>query len=849
MNEAERRETDADDKPVRVLVVDDERPIRTAFRTILVDAGCPAETAGNGREALQILMQKDFDVLIVDLQMEEMNGTVFLQEALKIWPWLGVVIISGFVTEEAAQRAAELGITRILCKPIDPDELVRHVRAEAKRREQTHDDIPRGSALALMRDHLRLLARLSEESIGTDTLISALADFSKTVQNMLPSDLVGILVVEQERVLLLDIHVPVPRNVLAAVEQEMVSRYEALRGSSLDRTSLRRRVEGEVTPESGTDRPGSLLSVPLFQGEEICGLLTLASVAPHSYQRDDVSLLYHAANHISAAFLALRKMQHLATRDHLTGLFNRMKLKEDLEQTWQASLRYETPVGIVVADIDHFKVLNDTHGHSLGDEVLCELADMMSRAGRISDIMARYGGDEFVAILPRAEEADANAFATRLLNATREHVFCKDTRRLRLTISLGIATSSAPPIPTTGAELLARADRALYAAKRAGRNRICAWPEHTPPAPTPTPAPARTHATGSEGDRARIMVVDDEPGIRELVGLMLEDDGYSPETFASAADAIEAVRARPGHYSVVLTDLAMPGQTGIDLLHRVDELDPSLVKVIMTGYATTDNAIEALREGAYDFIRKPFNQEQLAALIARAVEYRDLRLERERYRLRLEEMVREKSRELAATLQEIKDSYRFTLEALAAMLDAREHETGKHSSRTRELGLALARHMGLKDDVLETIASGALLHDIGKISVPDAILLRPGRLENEEWEQMKNHPEVGYSILRASPYLTEAGEIVRAHHERFDGQGYPRGLKGGEICIGARIFAVADAYDAMRSGRVYARPVSPEEATEEIREGSAKQFDPQVVDAFLKCQPELEAILAANSAG
>ena len=206
-------------------------------------------------------------------------------------------------------------------------------------------------------------------------------------------------------------------------------------------------------------------------------------------------------------------------------------------------------------------------------------------------------------------------------------------------------------------------------------------------------------------------------------------------------------------------------------------------------------------------------------------------------------MVRDRSAQLAASLEDIRESYDFTLEALVAMLDAREHHTGKHSLRVRELAVTLATEMGITGEELENLASGALLHDLGKISIPDAILFRPGPLADDEWEKMKTHSQVGYEILRSSPALRQPAEMVRQHHEHWDGSGYPQGLKGEEIWIGARIFSICDAYDAMRSLRVYRDPLPVSEVITEMERNSGKQFDPAVVEAFLRVQPELERLL------
>lgn len=184
----------------------------------------------------------------------------------------------------------------------------------------------------------------------------------------------------------------------------------------------------------------------------------------------------------------------------------------------------------------------------------------------------------------------------------------------------------------------------------------------------------------------------------------------------------------------------------------------------------------------------------------------------------------------------------FTLEALAAMQDAREQKTGAHSKRVAEMALVLAREMGVTPEEVQTIRMGALLHDIGKIAVPDSILLKPGALTPDERETMRTHAQAGYDILHSSPVLRPAAEIVISHHERYDGTGYPRGLKGAAICLGARILAVIDTYDAIRADRPYSKGRSAEEALAEILRHRGSQFDPAVVDALRRCQAGIEEI-------
>jgi len=200
-------------------------------------------------------------------------------------------------------------------------------------------------------------------------------------------------------------------------------------------------------------------------------------------------------------------------------------------------------------------------------------------------------------------------------------------------------------------------------------------------------------------------------------------------------------------------------------------------------------------------------------------------------------LVEERTLELNGALREVEESYRFTLEALAAALDAREHETQAHSQRVREYASALAERLGLQGEELIHVGRGALLHDVGKIGVPDSILLKPAKLTPQEWIQMKRHPQVGHEILRVIKFLEPAAEIVLTHQERWDGAGYPSGLRGTEIPLGARIFGVVDTLDAMTSDRPYRKALSFEAAWEEVRRCSGSQFDPRVAEAFLSIEP------------
>jgi putative nucleotidyltransferase with HDIG domain len=223
----------------------------------------------------------------------------------------------------------------------------------------------------------------------------------------------------------------------------------------------------------------------------------------------------------------------------------------------------------------------------------------------------------------------------------------------------------------------------------------------------------------------------------------------------------------------------------------------------------------------------------ITASLGRALEKKRLEQEVENYRRHLEEMVAERTEQLKSALRHIERSYEDTLEALGAAIDLRDSQTAGHSQRVALYSTKVGKELRVKESELKTIAMGAWLHDIGKLATPDAILLKPGALTEEEWRIMRRHVEIGYDLVKRIPFLGEAAEIILSHHERWDGSGYPRGLKANHIPLGARIFAVADTVDAMTSDRPYRSALSFEETHEEIRRGAGGRYDPKVASVFL----------------
>ena len=266
---------------------------------------------------------------------------------------------------------------------------------------------------------------------------------------------------------------------------------------------------------------------------------------------------------------------------------------------------------------------------------------------------------------------------------------------------------------------------------------------------------------------------------------------------------------------------------------------PDMPVILVTAVDDVSTAVDAIHCGAYDYLLKPFHRQALLASVRRALEHQHLKRQNREHQTMLESLVADRTHQLTRALGDLERSYDVTLQALGAALDLRDAETEGHSQRVTAYSSALARAMSLPEETVRVIARGAFLHDIGKIAIPDSILRKPGPLTQEETAVMREHCLIGYRMLSNIPFLRGPSEIVYAHQERFDGTGYPRGLKGGQIPLGARIFAVADTLDAMTSDRPYRLALPPSAAREEIERWSGRQFDPSVASMFLKMPERL----------
>ncbi len=334
--------------------------------------------------------------------------------------------------------------------------------------------------------------------------------------------------------------------------------------------------------------------------------------------------------------------------------------------------------------------------------------------------------------------------------------------------------------------------------------------------------------------KTRLLIAEDDAEIRSILEEFL-CGRYECRAVGSAEEVLALLGAEK--FDLIISDINMAGMSGLEMIPHVRRLAPDAVIIMISGAQTVECAIEALRAGAFDYVTKPFDLRHVEVAVERASEHRELLRGKRRYEQFLEESIKLRTKELGQALASLEDAYRMTLKALAAALETRDTDTHGHSERVVSFSLRLGRELNLNEDELRGLEFGALLHDIGKIGIPDHILRKPAALTEEEWTTMRRHPALGEKILRGIEFLEGAAHVVAEHHERWDGTGYPLGLRATEIDLNARIFAVADAFDAMVSTRVYRAGKSYAAAAEELERHAGQQFDPEVVAAFLRIPP------------
>ncbi|HZB24595.1 MAG TPA: HD domain-containing phosphohydrolase [Vicinamibacterales bacterium] len=345
----------------------------------------------------------------------------------------------------------------------------------------------------------------------------------------------------------------------------------------------------------------------------------------------------------------------------------------------------------------------------------------------------------------------------------------------------------------------------------------------------PTPSPAWTSSAAAAGGRS-VLVVDDENGVRDLMSRWLRLGGYAVSSASDADQALDLVKDEPP--AVALCDIRMPGHDGLWLADRIRHDHPETAVIMATGVHDVGAAVESLRHGVVDYLTKPFDRDRLSDAVVRAYEWHCSAVDARRWREALEVDMHRRHARLKTTIAGLRIDTDQTLDAMLSKLTADDRDAYAHAYRVAALSTSMARVLGLDQADIATIERGALLHDLGKLAMPQALLRKPAPLTPDERTMIRLHPRLGSELIDGVRYLSGAAQIVRDAHERVDGRGYPRGIGSDALPMGARIVTVADAYDTMTRPRVFRDAVSPRAALSELERCCGTQFDAAAVGAL-----------------
>jgi len=473
--------------------------------------------------------------------------------------------------------------------------------------------------------------------------------------------------------------------------------------------------------------------------------------------------------------------------DGPTGLFSHGFFQISLEREIKRSQRYGSSFTLALIDIDLFSSFNRLQGYQYGDKMLKKLGDLILENIRETDLAARYSGDVISVIMVNSKTESGMDAMERIRQAFEATYIGKST------ISVGLACY--PEDATDRENLIIKAQKALSTAKAKGKNKIQFF---------------EPQEQAAFEDLPRILVVDDEPKNVKLLDALLKTQGYEVALAYSGEEALSIVNRVD--IDLVLLDIMMPEMDGYEVCRRLKQGEETrlIPIVLVTALDDIDSKIKGIEAGADDFISKPPNKVEL--------------------------LTRVKTLLNVKMLNNNLTSIENVLFSLANVVEAKDSYTQGHIERVASLARALGKRMGLSKKEIHALRLGGILHDIGKLAVPESILNKPGPLDPEEWEIMKEHSNVGYNIsLPLKKNLGRALDIIKNHHEKLDGSGYPDGLKGDELSMSSRIMAVVDIYDALITNRPYRKGMRKEKAFEILtNEAEEGKLDKKVVEALIK---------------
>jgi len=591
--------------------------------------------------------------------------------------------------------------------------------------------------------------------------------------------------------------------------------------------------------EKTKDIPVIFITGSTGSDSEIKGLT--AGAVDYVHKPLDEMLVKLRVRHQIQLLNQFRKIEHLSMVDQLTGLPNRRSFEMRIHEEWDRASRDLTAISLMMIDVDHFKKYNDSYGHQQGDVALQALADLFLKSlKRPADFAARWGGEEFIVLLPNTDIDGAFELAETIrIHAAEMDIPAPDGSITKITVSIGVNTRTQGQL-TSIEKFVSWTDTALYAAKNRGRNKVCTFEVPL----------EEDEGQKTEAKKKTIFVVDDnETNIAAAEDALTEH--YRVIALNSAAKMFDALRKFTP--DLILLDIEMPEMNGFDAMKKLKSNDAhsEIPVIFLTGLSDASTEANGIALGAVDFIMKPFTEPVL--------------LNRIKKHLGIDELVRERTRQLAHRTEQLARRSEQLLQlqngivfTLADIVENRDANTGGHIDRTSVYMNILVEAMientvydeDTKNWDVDSVVSSARLHDIGKISIPDLILNKPDKLTDEEFDVIKTHPEVGMRMIEQMTertgdaiFLRNAKLFAAYHHEKWNGTGYPYGLKETDIPLHGRIMAVIDVYDALVSDRPYKKAFSHEKAVSIIMEDAGSHFDPLIAKIFYMIQ---DKILAAK---
>lgn len=776
-----------------VLIVEDDPAACRLLEARLLANGHKVTACCDPQEAQSEALADPPDIIVTDMCMPSVDGIALTkwvrsQESLADIP---VILITSLDDQQLLSRGLEAGANDFLKKPIDALEIRTRITSLLRTRAAIGklDEQPRASK---NRDDVSAISRMPEQ------------------QNLhTATDSAQILLIDDDpcEIRLLTAHL----GQLPCDIHHTFSGAEGLSWMKQNRADLV--VTDLLLPDmDGYQIIEQIRNTPRLEQTPVLAISVLSEtenrVRAFNVGADDFIVKGFCGTEFRARAERLLRMktqmddlrakhreaEQRAVTDSLTALVTHGYICETLTHELNGARRAKDEHSVIFVDVDHFKAFNDKFGHAVGDEVLRRVAGVISKAVRTSDTAGRFGGEEFAISLPRTNSAEARIVAERIrknIEAVTISVNDDDEPRvLRVTASLGVATF--PHDANDVQSLLQHADEAMYAAKQTGRNNVVSFGEKT----------------NQEISQRRILVVDDEDQNLRLIQAILAPANYEILTASDGSEALEI--ARHSKPDVILLDAMMPGMTGFDVCRRLKgESGTRLIPVILvTALTGRSNKLKSIEAGADAFISKPVDKDEL--------------------RTQVRAFLRNKH-----TTDALEDAETVVF-TLARAVEGRDESTGGHVERVSHYAAELGKACGLSEGEINGLRDAGVVHDIGKISIPDAVLLKPGKLDEDERRIIERHVELGYELLKPLRTFSDALPAVRYHHERLDGSGYPLGLRGDEIPVSAQILAIVDVYDALTTDRVYRKAFSQEKAFEILRDEVVRGLhDEELVETFL----------------